>query len=64
MTTQVEITEQSNIDSRTKPKVTKKVQCLTKDPKGDLKNTDQSNHTGETISSKETEVYTSENCIM
>ncbi|VDI42868.1 Hypothetical predicted protein [Mytilus galloprovincialis] len=56
VTTQVEITEQSNIDSRTKPKVTKKVQCLTKDPKGDLKNTDQSNHTGETISSKETEI--------
>lgn len=56
VTTQVEIIEQSNKDDRTKPKVTKKGRCLTKDPKGDLKNTEQSSHTYETISSKETEI--------
>ncbi|CAC5367603.1 unnamed protein product [Mytilus coruscus] len=56
VTTQVEIIEQSNKDDRTKPKVTKKGRCLTKDPKGDLKNTEQSSHTSETISSKETEI--------
>ncbi|XP_052093645.1 glutamic acid-rich protein-like [Mytilus californianus] len=56
MTTQVEVIEQPNKDDRIKSKVTKKGQCLTKDHKGDLKNTDQSSHTSETISSKETEI--------
>ncbi|XP_063420076.1 uncharacterized protein LOC134705243 isoform X2 [Mytilus trossulus] len=56
VTTQLEIIEQSKKDDRTKPNITKKGQCLTKEPKGEMKNTDQSSHTGETISSKETEI--------
>ncbi|XP_071155772.1 uncharacterized protein [Mytilus edulis] len=56
VTTQVEKIEQSNKDDRIKQKDTKKGQCLTKDHKGESKNTDQPSHTRETISSKETEI--------
>ncbi|VDI76932.1 Hypothetical predicted protein [Mytilus galloprovincialis] len=56
VTTQVEKIEQSNKDDRIKQKDTKKGQCLTKDHKGESKNTDQPSHTSETISSKETEI--------